>query len=150
MSSKLGSKLAQLANAKKKAEDNVLISKEDHEKIEAETTASNVSAIQHILLPHVDEFNSLVESPLHIALEIAHPCIVIKQSFVRLLTLEITAKAAVFKRKAGVYVAEDYFTIGKVSDGTMTFRNYSAEVEKPLNANRFAELVLMEALGLNQ
>jgi hypothetical protein len=149
MSSKLGSRLAQLANSRKQAEEAVLISDEDREKIEAEKIASNVKAIQLILISHVDEFNDLAESSLHLALEVAPPQIAIKQSWTRLLTLEVTAKAAVIKRK-GEYSSDDYFTIGTASDSSMTFRNFSAEVAPPLDANQFAERVLMEALGLNQ
>jgi hypothetical protein len=149
MSTKLGSKLAQLANARKKAEEAVGISEEDLQKIEVEKIASNVKAIQLILNVHVDEFNEMAESSLHLALEIAPPCIAIKQSYTRLLTLEMTAKAAKIKRK-GEYSSDDYFTIGKAPDDSMTFRNFSAEVAPPLSANQFAERVLMEALGLDQ
>lgn len=149
MSGKLGSRLAQLANAKKQADDVVLIPKEDLDKIEAERAASNVTAIQLVLLPHVDEFNSVAEASLHIALETAVARIVIKQRRASMLTLEISSTGAVIKRKSGEYSSDDYFTIGKVSDGSMTFSNYSAEVARPLNANQFAELVLMEALGLS-
>ena len=149
MSGKLGSKLAQLANAKKQVEDAVLLPKEDLEKIEAERAARNVSAIQIVLLPHIDEFNGAADLSLQIALEVVASRIVIKQRRASLLTLEVSSTGAVIKRRSGQYSSDDYFTIGKGPDGSMTFRNYSAEVARPLNANQFAELVLMEALGLN-
>jgi hypothetical protein len=151
MSTKLGSRLAQLANARKNAEEVQTISPEERSRIEAETTAANVSAIKLLLLPHVEEFNQSTDSSLHLVLEAALSCIRIKQNRASLLTLEITAQAAVVKRGSGAYSSEDYFTFGtNAHDRTMTFSNYSAEVAKPLDANQFAELVLMEALGLNQ
>ena len=60
----------------------------------------------------------------------------------------MSSTGAVVKRKSGAYSSDNYFTTGKVTDGTMTFSNYFSEVARPLNANQFAELVLMEALGL--
>jgi hypothetical protein len=150
MSSLLGSKLAQLANAKKLAEQSLLVSEEDLAKQEAERVAAKAAAVHQILQPHVEAFNGAMEKADHLTLELAGPMIRIKQKSVNLLAIEVTSTGAVFKRTSGVYSSDDYFTMGTTPDGSMTFRNFSAEVKKPLDANQYAEIVLMEALGLNE
>jgi hypothetical protein len=150
MSSLLGSKLAQLAAAKKLAEQSMLVSEEDLAKQEAEKVAAKARVIQQILLPHVEAFNAAMEPADQITLEVVSPLIKIRQKLVNLLSIEVTATGACFKRSSGKYTSDDYYTTGTDAGGGMTFRNFSAEVKKPLDGNQYAEIVLMEALGLNE
>ena len=151
MAAQLGSRLAQLANARKQAAEAVELTPEDLERLDAEKAAAHLDTLHQILLPHVAEFNEAADASLKLALETIFPVIRIKQAALPLLTLEATSKSVRFRRKAGAaYAADDYFTILPAADGSLTFARYSTAVEKPFDQNRFAEHVLMEALGLNE
>ncbi len=146
MDAKIGAKLAQLANARKQAVAHQL----SPEEIVAAQAAHNLAAFHLMLLPHVEEFNSCAEPGLHLTLDLQTASIAIQQNGLTLLVCEVTHKAVVLKRISGVCTSDDYFTLGTEPDGTLTFRNYSAEVRRPLDGGQFAEIVLMEALGLNE
>jgi hypothetical protein len=150
MAAQLGSKLAQLANARKQAAEVAALTPEDLERIEAEKATAHLDSLHQLLLPHVEEFNGAVDASMKIKLEVTFPLLRIKQDALPLLTLEVTSKSARFRRKSSAYAANDYFTIAPAADGTMTFARFSAAVEKPFGPNQFAEHVLMEALGLNE
>ena len=150
MTAQLGSRLAQLANARKQATEVASLTPEDLERIEAEKAAAHLGTLLKLFRVHVDEFNKAVDASLNLTLEAKFPDLSIHQSGIRLLTLQVTSKSARFKRKGDQYAADDYFTIFPLSDGSLTFGRYSAAVEKPRNPDQFAEHVLMEALGLNE
>lgn len=150
MAGKLGSRLAQLASARNQVQLEAELTPEQRAEIESQKAAVYATVLHGILQPHVDEFNEFTEAALHIKLETVAAKIAIKRGLLRLLTVELTSKAVVFKRKGDAYTSDDYFTIHPAPDGGMSFARYSVEVEKPLDANQFAEFLLMEALGLNE
>ncbi len=150
MTAPLGSKLAQLANARKKSEETLVVSAEELARREAEAIAGKARAIQQLLTPHVDAFNEAVEAVDRITVEVASPVVKIKQNHVNLISIEVKVAGATFKRTGGRYTSEDYFTFGTDESGAITFRNFDATVKKPLSGDQYAEIVLMEALGLNE
>lgn len=150
MTAPLGSKLAQLANARKKAEQSLVVSEEELARREAEAIAGKAHSIQTLLKPHVDAFNEAVDAGDRIVVEVAPPLVKIKQNSVNLISIEVKSTGATFKRTGGRYSSDDYFTFGTDDIGRLTFRNFDAAVKKPLNGDEYAEIVLMEALGLNE
>jgi hypothetical protein len=150
MTAPLGSKLAQLANARKQASQAHALTEEEIAQRAADELAAKAGVIHQLLLPHVQAFNEAVEASDRISLELASPLIRIKQHLLNLLSIEVKSTGAAFRRSGGAYTSDDYFTFGTDADGAMTFSNFGSSVKKPLDGNQYAEIVLMEALGLNE
>jgi hypothetical protein len=147
MEQSIGAKLAELANARKKAEDEARVAKQLRENAESEVRSANVKVIDAILAPHIEEFNKSADAGLRLSISSSDARILINRGGDTLLSLEITHIAVYLKRPSGSFSpTDDHFAIETSIGGKFTLRK--GLTKSAVTPEELAEIILTEALCL--